>query len=57
MKKLCEKHDAYYDDEKDIWLEGKCDGKDVSKKKAKKYVMDYGIEKKTSSKHSKEKVE
>ena len=24
MKKLCEKHDAYYDDEKDIWLESKC---------------------------------
>jgi len=26
-KKLCEKHDAYYDDEKDIWLEGTCDNK------------------------------
>ena len=24
MKKLCEKHDAYYDDEKDIWLEEGC---------------------------------
>ena len=25
MKKLNEKYDAYYDDEKDIWLEEKCD--------------------------------
>jgi len=24
MKRLCEKHDAYYDDKKDEWLEGKC---------------------------------
>ena len=24
MKKYCEKHDAYYDDEKDVWLEKKC---------------------------------
>ena len=27
MKKYCEKHDAYYDDKKDIWLEGKCESK------------------------------
>jgi len=27
-KKLCERHDAYYDDKKDIWLEGTCDNKD-----------------------------
>jgi len=24
MKKYCEKHDAYYDDEKDEWLEEGC---------------------------------
>ena len=28
MKKYNEKHDAYYDDKKDIWLEGTCDNKD-----------------------------
>lgn len=26
-KKYCEKHDAYYDDKKDKWLEGKCNDK------------------------------
>ena len=23
--RYCEKHDAYYDDRKDIWLEARCD--------------------------------
>ena len=27
-KKYNEKHDAYYDDEKDEWLESKCDNPD-----------------------------
>ena len=28
MKKYNEEYDSYYDDEKDIWLEEKCESKD-----------------------------